>query len=197
MNLPNQLTLSRIILSPIFMVFLLANGIHFLYVAFGVFLVAAATDVCDGYFARRMGGATSFGKFMDPLADKLLISMALVGLLARGVPGLLGWMVVVIIARELIVTGFRSLAAYRGLVIGASRVARIKTVLQMSLVGWILGDLTVFRGVEFLHRPGVLGTFSAADLILAMLLWVTVFLTAVSGLDYLVRNREVLGGALK
>ncbi len=197
MNLPNQLTVSRIILSPIFMVFLLADGIHFLYMAFAIFLIAAATDVCDGYVARRTGGATSFGKFMDPLADKLLISMALVGLLARGVPGLSGWMVVVIIARELVVTGFRSLAAYRGLVIGASRVARIKTVVQMSLVGWILGTLTVLRNLEWLQHPDVVGAYSAGDAMLLVLLWTTVLLTTLSGLDYLIRNRDVLGGFLR
>ena len=197
MNLPNQLTLARIILSPIFMVFLLADGIHFLYMAFVLFLIAAATDVCDGYLARRTGGATSFGKFMDPLADKLLISMALVGLLARDVPGLSGWMVVVIIARELVVTGFRSLAAYRGLVIGASRVARVKTVVQMSLVGWILGTMTVLRNLEWLQHPNGLGAHSVSDAVLLVLLWTTVLLTTLSGLDYLIRNRDVLGGFLK
>ncbi|MCK4546099.1 MAG: CDP-diacylglycerol--glycerol-3-phosphate 3-phosphatidyltransferase [Candidatus Eisenbacteria sp.] len=197
MNLPNKLTLSRIVLSPVFMVFLLADGLPFLYIAFFLFLTAALTDIFDGYLARKTGVQTSFGKLMDPFADKLLISLALVGLLARGAPGLPGWMVVVIIGRELVVTGFRSLAAYRGLVIAASRMAQLKTVFQMVLVGWILGQLTFLGRIGWVSHAGIVQDYAVSDIVLFLLLWSTVVLTLVSGLDYLVRNRAVLGSALR
>jgi len=197
MNLPNALTLSRIVLSPVFMVFLLIEEPRFLYVALALFAVAALTDVYDGHLARRMGALTSFGKFMDPVADKLLVSMALIGFLARDVPGLPGWMVVVIIARELVITGFRSLAAFRGLVITSSRMARVKTVLQMSLVAWILGQMALAGHLGQLWYGETRWGRSPGDLILVGLLWSTVCLTTVSGLDYLLRNRAVLRGALR
>jgi CDP-diacylglycerol--glycerol-3-phosphate 3-phosphatidyltransferase len=196
MNLPNALTLSRIVLSPVFMVFLLADGAQSLHIALGVFLAAAATDVCDGYLARRTGGMTSVGKLMDPVADKLLVSLALVGLLSRGVAGLAAWMVVLIIARELIITGFRSLAALRGVVIGSTRMAKVKTVLQMSLVGWFLGALTVLKSAPWLAWTLPSGP-TAGAVVEGLLLWGTLVLTTASGLDYLVRNRDVLTGALR
>jgi CDP-diacylglycerol--glycerol-3-phosphate 3-phosphatidyltransferase len=113
------------------------------------------------------------------------------------VQGLSGWVVVLIIGRELVVTGFRALAAYRGLVIAASRMARLKTVFQMALVGWILVRLTFGGHLGWLTDVGMIGDHSASDIILGALLWSTVVLTTVSGLDYLLRNRDVLGGELR
>ena len=196
MNLPNALTLSRIVLSLLFMVLLLADGPATLEAALVVFLAAAVTDLWDGYAARRTGGQTAFGKFMDPLADKLLVSLALVGLLARATPGLAGWVVVVIVAREMVITGLRSLAAYRGLVIGSSRTARAKTVCQMSLVSWFLVRDTLFRDAAWLS-PGAAGSPAPDVVIAGVLAAVTVLLTTVSGVEYLYRNRDVWWAALR
>src|SRR3989337_428041 len=129
MNLPNKLTLARIILSPVFMALILIDDTRAKLVSLVVFVVAALTDLGDGYFARRRGLATGFGKFMDPLADKILTSTALISFVALGY--VRGWMVTVIVGREFFITGFRSLAAYRGMLIAPTLGAKFKTLLQM------------------------------------------------------------------
>ena len=99
MNLPNQLTVARIVLSPVFMMLLLTDNLYSRWGALGVFILASLTDLYDGYLARKTGITTSFGKFMDPLADKLLVSMALISFLAIDLPFIAGWMVIVVVAR--------------------------------------------------------------------------------------------------
>ena len=175
MNLPNKLTIFRVILIPFFVVFMLVPGIPYAnIIATVIFCVASFTDFLDGYLARRDGLVTNFGKFMDPLADKLLVGAALICLIETG--QLPAWVVVIIISREFIISGFRLIASDNGVVIAASYWGKFKTVSQMIMV--ILLILNI-------HLPifQILGT---------ILIWVSVILTVVSLVDYVVKNKDVL-----
>jgi len=192
MNLPNKLTVTRIILSPIFMVFLLYDNIYSRYVAFFIFVVASLTDLYDGYLARKTGVVTSFGKFMDPLADKLLISMALISFLAIGLPYIIGWMVVVIVSREFLITGFRTVAAYRGLVIPSSGAAKWKTTFQMTLVILTLLHILTIMTHEKFGTPLLFLGEKKFEPYLLLLLVVTMVQSLGTGLYYFLANREFL-----
>ncbi|AGB41555.1 CDP-diacylglycerol--glycerol-3-phosphate 3-phosphatidyltransferase [Halobacteroides halobius DSM 5150] len=171
-NLPNKITLARIILIPIFMAFLLVDfGLGYEeYIALAIFIIAAATDGLDGYIARKRGLVTNFGKFVDPLADKLLISAALISFVDLDV--ISAWPVMIIIAREFAVTGLRVLAASEGIVIAASNLGKYKTNAQIFAI------IALVLNLSF-------------DLIL---LWIAVLLTIVSGADYLINSKEVIKG---
>ncbi len=176
MNLPNKLTLFRVILIPFFVFFLLAPYFEGYgnYIAVAVFIVASITDFLDGKIARKYNLVTNFGKFMDPLADKLLVSSALICLVALNkIPA---WVVIVIIAREFIISGFRLVAADNGVVIAASYWGKFKTAFQM---------VTVI--VLILNIPGevfaVIGT---------VLIYISLVLTVISLIDYIAKNKDVL-----
>ena len=163
LNLPNVLTMLRILAVPVIVVALLdetPNGDAF---AAGVFALAAFTDGLDGYFARSRNAVTTFGKLMDPLADKLLIVAALVSLVS--LDRLAAWVAMVIIARELAVTGLRAVAAERGVVISASWLGKAKTILQVGAVFALIA-------------------FDPAPLWVDILLYVAVAMTLISGADY-------------
>jgi CDP-diacylglycerol---glycerol-3-phosphate 3-phosphatidyltransferase len=132
LNLPNALTLLRILAVPVVVVALLGETPNGDALAAAVFALAAATDGLDGYFARSRGAVTTFGKLMDPLADKLLVTAALISLVS--LDRLAAWVAMVIIAREIAVTGLRAIAAERGIVISASWLGKVKTVLQIAAV---------------------------------------------------------------
>lgn len=176
MNLPNKLTLFRVILIPFFVFFLLAPYFEEYgnYIAVAIFIVASITDFLDGKIARKYHLVTNFGKFMDPLADKLLVSSALICLVALNkIPA---WIVIVIIAREFIISGFRLVAADNGVVIAASYWGKFKTAFQM---------VTVI--VLILNIPGevfaVIGT---------VLIYISLVLTVISLIDYIAKNKDVL-----
>ena len=176
MNLPNKLTLFRVILIPFFVFFLLAPYFEGYgnYIAVAIFIVASITDFFDGKIARKYHLVTNFGKFMDPLADKLLVSSALICLVALNkIPA---WIVIVIIAREFIISGFRLVAADNGVVIAASYWGKFKTAFQM---------VTVI--VLILNIPGevfaVIGT---------VLIYISLVLTVISLIDYIAKNKDVL-----
>lgn len=173
MNLPNKLTLLRIIAIPVFIVVLMMD--HG-YIATGIFIAAALTDMLDGKIARKYNLVTNFGKLMDPLADKLLVMSALVCLveLAR-VPG---WMVIVILAREFAVTGLRQVAASEGIVIAAGMTGKIKTITQMIAIPLLLLDNWPCR---YIGVP-----------LDQIFLWLAVIMTIVSGVEYIVKNRQLL-----
>ncbi|MDR1028597.1 MAG: CDP-diacylglycerol--glycerol-3-phosphate 3-phosphatidyltransferase [Clostridiales Family XIII bacterium] len=172
MNLPNTLTLIRIALIPVFIVFLLNDRS---YVAAVVFIVAALTDALDGYLARKMDLITNFGKLMDPLADKLLVVSALVCLTELG--EIAGWMVIVILAREFMITGLRSVAAGEGVIIAAGMAGKLKTVSQMAAIVLILLRNWPFVYVGFPFDR--------------VMLWIAVALTVYSGVEYMIKNRSV------
>jgi len=161
LNLPNTLTLLRILLVPVVVVALLDETPNGDAIAAGVFALAAFTDGLDGYIARSRGDITTFGKLMDPLADKLLVTAALVALVSLG--RLEAWIAMVIIAREFFVTGLRGVAAERGVVIHASWLGKVKTAVQIAaviaLIIWdpapIGVDLLVYLAVAFTVASGV------------------------------------------
>ena len=184
MNWPNGLTVARMIMGPIVLVCLLTDSVR---LAFAIFIVAMLTDLYDGYLARRSNTVTEFGKLMDPLADKVLVSMVLVGFLFVGLPFVSLWMVAVIIARELLILGCRTGVFKSGEGFATSRAAKWKTAAQMMWISVSLLYLTV------IHELGL----SPGDLRCQMVeraLWgfgvVAVALTVISGADYLVWNRN-------
>ena len=174
MNLPNKLTTFRVILIPFFVFFMLApdmTGINH-YIAVAIFIVASLTDLLDGKIARKYNLVSNFGKFMDPLADKLLVCSAMICLIQTG--QLAAWIVVIIIAREFIISGFRLVASDNGIVIAASYWGKFKTVSQMALIIVLIMDL---GGVW-----NVVGT---------VLTWVALLLTIVSLIDYIAKIKQV------
>jgi CDP-diacylglycerol--glycerol-3-phosphate 3-phosphatidyltransferase len=195
MNLPNKLTIARILLSPVFMIFFLIDNVYSRYFATLIFLVAALTDLYDGYIARKYRVVTGFGKFMDPLADKILVSTAFISFVALGY--VKAWMILVIIVREFFITGLRSLAAYKGMVIMPTILAQVKTFSQMTVIAIIL----IFTNLEttlvplgygwnFLFNPTIYRTFD-------ILVFISMLLTVVTGIDYLIKNIPLLKGVLK
>ncbi|MDE6815368.1 MAG: CDP-diacylglycerol--glycerol-3-phosphate 3-phosphatidyltransferase [Lachnospiraceae bacterium] len=173
MNLPNKLTMFRVILIPFFIVFLLVPGIPAgKWIALAIFIVASLTDLLDGKIARKYNLVTNFGKFMDPLADKLLVCSALICLIElQRIPS---WMVVVIMAREFTISGFRLVAADNGVVIAASYFGKFKTTFQMIAVCLLIADI------------------EALQMVTMVIVWIAVILTVVSLVDYLVKNKAVM-----
>jgi len=190
MNLPNKLTLARIALSPVFMALILIDDTRAKLASLMVFVIAALTDLGDGYFARKTGRITGFGKFMDPLADKILASTALISLVALGYVH--GWMVVTIVAREFLITGVRSMAAYRGMLITPSFWARIKTVLQMTTISVIL--LFVYLKAMLVPLGYNWSMFDSPTTIWVfdIMMFVTMIVTVATGLHYLVRHAPLI-----
>ena len=195
MNLPNKLTVSRIILAPIFLVLLLIEDVWARAFALATFILAALTDLYDGYLARRYGVTTGFGKFMDPLADKILTSSAFIAFVALGYARV--WMVLPIVVRELFITGLRSVAAYRGVMIRPSFAAQVKTFMQMSVIVLILGfvNLRTFAGplgweLPWLDSPRIPVLFD-------YLMFATMVITVYTGLDYLLRNASLWKGLMR
>ncbi|QZY56809.1 CDP-diacylglycerol--glycerol-3-phosphate 3-phosphatidyltransferase [Crassaminicella profunda] len=176
MNLANKLTIARIFLVPVFMIVLLNKIPYGMYIAAGIFTIAAITDTLDGYIARSRNQVTKFGKFVDPLADKLLVTAALVCLVQMG--KLPAWIVVVIISREYTISILRAVAASEGIVIAASWWGKLKTITQIIAIVAILLNNYPFSLIGF--------PFST------IMLWVAVILTIVSGVDYLYLNRQVI-----
>ena len=195
MNTPNKLTLSRIILSPIFMVFFIMDNDYCRVLSLIIFTFAALTDLWDGHLARKYGIVTSFGKFMDPLADKILTSTAFVSFLALG--AVEAWMIMLIIIREFLITGLRSLAAYRGLVISPTMSAKFKTVLQMTSIVVILLHINL---KTIFVAAGYSAAFFESTLVLQIIDWmilVTTVITVLTGIDYLIKNASILKAVLK
>lgn len=176
MNLPNKLTIMRVILIPFFVFFLLSPYFpaYGNYIAVAIFIVASLTDMLDGKIARKYNLVTNFGKFMDPLADKLLVCSAMICLIE--LDRLAAWIVIVIIAREFIISGFRLVASDNGVVIAASYWGKFKTTFQMLMVIVLIIDIQM----PFFQ---ILGT---------VLTYVALILTVVSLIDYIVKNKDVL-----
>lgn len=175
MNLPNKITLFRVAMIPVFLVFMLIPNIPYgTYIAAAIFIIAALTDLLDGYIARKHNLVTNFGKFMDPLADKLLVSSALICFVELGL--MPAWIVIIIISREFIISGFRLVASDNGVVIAASWWAKIKTTVQMVMSVMLIINLD--------------NTF--INLLEQIAIYLAVILTIVSLIEYLVKNKNVL-----
>jgi CDP-diacylglycerol--glycerol-3-phosphate 3-phosphatidyltransferase len=173
---PNTLTLFRIAAVPVIVILLLFPNRLFAFAAALFFSVAAITDFLDGFFARRRGLVSSFGKIMDPLADKLLVSSAFIMLASLG--WIQGWIACIIIGRELAVTGLRNIAAQQGMHISASRLGKYKTGFQIAAIIPLL-----------IHYPYLTIDFQAIG---SVFLWVALVLTLLSGADYFFRFRSLL-----
>lgn len=160
---------------PVFLVFMLTPGISYgKYIAAGIFIIAALSDLLDGYIARKQHMVTNFGKFMDPLADKLLVSSALISFVdLKLIPA---WIVIIIIAREFIISGFRLIASDNGVVIAASWWGKIKTNIQMIMSVMLIINLdnTIINALE------------------QVAIYLALVLTIISLLDYLIKNKDIL-----
>ncbi len=175
MNLPNKLTILRVAMIPFFVFFLLNTSIpNHQYLAVAIFILASFTDALDGYIARKYNLITNFGKFMDPLADKLLVASALICFVELGL--MPSWIVIVIISREFIISGFRLVASDNGVVIAASYWGKFKTVAQM-LMSILL--------IVHIEHPALL-------ILEQILIYVSLILTVVSLVDYIIKNKGVL-----
>ncbi|MCR5451152.1 MAG: CDP-diacylglycerol--glycerol-3-phosphate 3-phosphatidyltransferase [Lachnospiraceae bacterium] len=176
MNLPNRLTILRVLLVPVFVVLLLAgkDSFHMRLAADFVFIMASITDALDGHIARKYNLVTNFGKFMDPLADKLLVCSAMICLVElRQLPG---WICILIISREFIISGFRLIAATNGVVIAASYWGKFKTVFQMLMVIAMVANIQN----------------QIWQILTTTLMWISLILTIVSLVDYIVKNKDIL-----
>lgn len=175
MNLPNKLTVFRVVLIPFFVFFLLYPEVQYgNYIATAIFALASLTDFADGKIASKYNLVTNFGKFMDPLADKLLVCAAMICLVETG--RLAAWIVIVIMSREFIISGFRLIASDNGIVIAASYWGKFKTVFQMLMIIVLTLDLDY----EFFDMLGMALTYTA------------LVLTVVSLFDYIAKNKAVL-----
>lgn len=176
MNLPNKLTILRAVLIIPFVVCMLVPGLGNTgkYIAAAIFVIASVTDFLDGKIARKHNLVTNFGKFMDPLADKLLVCSAMICLTANN--KLAAWIVIVIISREFIISGFRLVASDNGVVIAASYWGKFKTAFQMVMIVMLILDIdnAVYRNCA------------------TIVTYVALILTIVSLIDYLIKNRAVL-----
>lgn len=175
MNTPNKLTIARMIMVPFLVVFMLTDigGEANRYISLAIFVAASVTDWFDGKIARKYNLVTNFGKFMDPLADKLLVCSALICFIEMG--RLDAWIVIIIIAREFIISGFRLIAAENGVVIAANYWGKFKTVSQMIMIILLIVD---FGGVF--------------DILEMIFIWVSVALTIISLMTYILQNKSVL-----
>ncbi len=176
MNLPNQLTISRVILIIPFVICILIPdfGTTGRYVATAIFIIASLTDFADGKISRKYNMVTNFGKFMDPLADKLLVCAAMICLVSLG--NLAAWVVILIISREFIISGFRLIASDNGIVIAASYWGKFKTASQMAMI--ILLILNFDNSIY--------------QIVTQVMVYIAVALTIISLIDYVVKNKDVL-----
>lgn len=176
MNLPNKLTLMRVIMVPFLVLFLLTGwgGEANRYICFAIFAVASITDWFDGKIARKYNLITDFGKFMDPLADKLLVCSAMICMIDLG--RLPSWFVVIVIAREFIISGFRLIAAEKGVVIAANYWGKFKTASSMIMIILLILDIQV----------------PAVQVITQIFVWVSLALTVISLVTYILENKGVM-----
>ena len=183
MNLPNKLTIFRIILIPVLLVFILFDFIPLdiqirRYIATVIFIIASLTDSLDGHIARKYNLITNFGKFMDPLADKLLVTSTMIALIVMkdSVVPLKAWIVILIIAREFFMTGFRTIAMEKNVVISAGNSGKLKTIFQMLMIIFLLLNINnkVFINLTY------------------FLVIISVFLTIYSLAEYVIKNKNVL-----
>lgn len=175
MNLPNKLTLFRILLIPVFIVVMLLNIPNKFLIACGIFIIASITDAMDGHIARKYDLVTDFGKFMDPLADKLLVISALTCMIEAGL--VQSWMVIIIVSRELTVSILRAIAAADGKVIAASGGGKLKTISQMVAI------IVLLLGANFANKYFLFAGY--------ITILIATLLTLYSGWEYLYKNKEL------
>jgi len=194
-NLPNFLTLLRILLAPVFMALFVIENVWTRLAALVIFIIASLTDMYDGYYARKYGIATSFGKFMDPLADKILTSIAFISFATLNYVE--AWMVLAIVIREFLITGLRSLAAYKGVLITPTRMAKVKTFLQMTAIAVILLFINLKTFLPPLGQDWAMFDSPVTLQVFYWLMVATVVVTVGTGIDYVIRSFYLLRSILK
>ncbi len=191
MNLANKLTMLRIFLVPIFLIFIAVKGIPYgTILATLVFIIASLTDQLDGYIARSRNQVTTFGKFMDPLADKLLVTSALISLVELGL--IPSYAAIIIIAREFAVSGLRTIAASEGKIIAASWWGKIKTVIQIIAIVLLLIKVNIGTSpylASLINNNSALNKFF--EVTPTVFLYLAVIITIISGIDYFIKNKKV------
>ncbi len=193
--MPNTLTLMRIALAPIFMFFFLIDSFYMRLIGLVLFIIAALTDLADGYYARKYNISTGFGRFMDPLADKILVSSALISFIALHYVSPAP--VILIVGREFSITGLRLLSAYKGVVIPPTWMAKVKTFLQMTVVGTILAYIVLTGAfTQYNIEFDLLNEFDHI-LYFNIALWVTAIVTVWSGVDYIVKYFYMIKNVLR
>ncbi|GKU24738.1 CDP-diacylglycerol--glycerol-3-phosphate 3-phosphatidyltransferase [Clostridium folliculivorans] len=192
MNLANKLTLIRIFLVPFFLIFIAFRDLTYsTFIATFIFILASLTDKLDGYIARSRNQITRFGKLMDPLADKLLVTSALISLVELHV--IPSWAAVIIIAREFAVSGLRTIAASDGTVIAASWWGKIKTVIQIVAIILLLLKVNIGSSkylTDLIYKHSWMNNFF--DIVPTIALYIAVIVTILSGVDYFVKNKDAI-----
>lgn len=179
MNIANKLTILRVFLVPVFIILMIPNTLGTNIAGLAVFIIASLTDLLDGHLARSRNLVTTFGKFADPLADKMLTTAAFLVFMEKGIIGL--WPIFIILVREFVVSGIRLVAAAEGKVIAASFWGKLKTVTQM--VSIVAGILLMCISII---------PVSVANVITAVLVWICVAFTIISGAEYVIKNRKLI-----
>ena len=187
MNTPNKLTLARMIATPIFMATMLIDFDYHYLVSLLIFIAASLTDMIDGKMARKYNLVTDFGKFLDPLADKMLTTAAFLGFIGRGIGVGIVWITFIVLIREFLITSLRLVSAGKGNVIAANIWGKAKTVSQMTAIILTIAGQYV---LSFLSDPGPLGT--TVMLITDITLWISAVLTVISGVIYMLQNKQYI-----
>ena len=192
MNIPNQLTVMRIFMTPIFLAALVIDFPFHYFVALLVFGIASLTDFWDGKIARKYHLITNFGKFLDPIADKMLTTAAFLGFILLGHGAGIVWITFLVLVREFIVASMRMMAASKGNVVAADKWGKIKTVVQMFAVVLVLAS---HGTIDLLATYAPTFTALNQPLIIAytVVLWISAALTVISGVNYLWKNKDCLG----
>lgn len=183
MNLPNKLSMLRICMIPFFVALAMMTPFWAQLVAVVIYIAACITDALDGHIARSRSLVTNFGKFMDPIADKLLVMSALILLVGQG--RMPAWVCILMLAREFLISGFRLVAAETGKVIAAGKLGKIKTVFQM------ISTIALLLFVPVGEANAILGSFGV--ILANALMYIALFFTVLSGTDYILRNRDCIG----
>ncbi len=190
MVLPNQLTVLRIILTPVFIYFFLVEGNNYKEISLIIFFVAALTDWYDGWLARKFNYITNWGKFWDPMADKILTAGAMFSFVYLGV--LSFWLSLLILLRDFLVTGFRGMAEYRGISFTTSRYAKWKTFIQMAYLYYLLVIYVAEKHSDWAVRYKDYFYWGLHPMIVSGLLWFIAFITVHSGILYVIDNKQYL-----
>lgn len=187
MNLPNKLTVARIIATPIFMFTMITDFKYHYVISLVIFVLASLTDMLDGKIARKRGLVTDFGKFLDPLADKMLTTAAYLGFLQSGICSGITWIVFIVLFREFMITSLRLVCVQSGKVIAANMWGKAKTVSQMIAV---IATMFINSLLSFVTVSDTLA--AVLDIVIAVMLWISAVLTVISGVIYIVQNKEAV-----
>ncbi|MBE6762372.1 MAG: CDP-diacylglycerol--glycerol-3-phosphate 3-phosphatidyltransferase [Ruminococcaceae bacterium] len=189
MNLPNKLTVARLIMTPFFLAALLIPFPHHYLVALVIFIVASLTDYIDGNMARKCGLVTDFGKFLDPLADKMLTTSAFLGFIHLGIGIGITWITFIVLIREFLITSLRLVSAGKGNVIAANIWGKLKTVSQMIAIIVAIAGKYLLTFFEYMDTNILVCT---VDIITNILLWISAIFTVISGIIYVIQNKDFI-----